>query len=226
LPAWKELMSASRRAKCQAEVRRSVLWSLNQGRFPDLTANHSTQPSRPSGARRRAKAETPAVFTSDQAPAWPLPSLPEEFAVPQRVLERWQVLAFLIDLAIDERRVDDIIHYYEAWQASQNRTSGREPYYSAGDRTAQVAAALAEVRPEYALQLRLKLLDRALQPTGEAAYMQVLSELKAIKLLLARLQRPQEFIALVERIRTEHRRRRNLVEHLNRMLSPRIIDSD
>src|SRR5262249_45082036 len=80
-----------------------------------------------------------------------------------------------------------------------------------------VAAAVAAERPLYALTLRQTLLQEHLQPVGDGAYAHVLDQLREIRTLLDTLGRGQEFPPLVIGIRTEYKRRRNLMQMLDKL---------
>jgi uncharacterized Zn finger protein len=226
VPAWKDVLQSAKRAKCEAALRESLLWSLERGRLPIHNPPQDT-PRKTSAAKNRTlkKAEVPAAPEAD-APGWPLPPLPEGYLPVQRTSRGTMGIAnFLIDLALDEGRIDDAIARFEV-QRKQKAGADGWTWGSFGEsKSEEMAVAVAAERPEYALQLRHELLSRALQPTGDGAYDAVVKHLKAIRELSTRLHREGEFARLVEQIRTEHRRRRNLLEKLDRLERPQVVSS-
>lgn len=118
--AYTELKKATEKIKCWPEVRTALLHYLETGQRPDS----------PAGKRKEQ--------------SWPLPD-PEVAAKADHGLRRqYPDLDALIDIAILEKRFDDVVQLYQA-QSKENRWGmgkGRE-----------VAAAVAGTHPDIALAI-------------------------------------------------------------------------
>jgi uncharacterized Zn finger protein len=96
-----------------------------------------------------------------------------------------------------------------AWDAAQR-------YGCSDSLWTHVAAARAEQHPADALDVYRRQLDRAVQPADQRAYNEVVRLLKTMRPLYATIGQTNSFDHLVASIRTTYKRRRTLLERLNR----------
>lgn len=80
----------------------------------------------------------------------------------------------------------------------------------------RLAASRAEDHPGDAIEVYRVQLLRALEPAKDRAYAEVVQVLQTLAPLYQRDARPQEFQRLVADIRSEYKRRSNLIKHLDR----------
>jgi uncharacterized Zn finger protein len=96
-----------------------------------------------------------------------------------------------------------------AWTAT-------EAYGCRPDLELQLAKRRADQHPADALAVYLRHLDRALKPAKDHAYAEVARLLTLMRPLHQRLGQDADFARLVTQIRTEYKRRRNLIKRLDR----------
>jgi uncharacterized Zn finger protein len=97
----------------------------------------------------------------------------------------------------------------EAWAQAQSGGCSEQLWL-------RLADARAVEHPADALDVHRRHLETVLQPADNRSYDAVVSVLRTIRPLLVRLERSDEFGALVASIRAEYKRRRNLMQRLDR----------
>jgi uncharacterized Zn finger protein len=128
----------------------------------------------------------------------------------------------LLDLAIDEKRPDDVLAWYDRLQTSRSPT----PWARHGDtsQAARVADAVAATHPDRALAIYQKLADDLIAATSPSAYENAAVHLRKMRTLLHKTGRAAEWSKRVAAIREQNRRKRRLLEVLERLEDRPIIE--
>lgn len=109
----------------------------------------------------------------------------------------------LVEILLFEDDID------AAWRAA-------EAYGCRPDLELQLAKRRADQHPFDALAVYQRHLDRALEPAKDHAYAEVVRLLTLMRPLHQRLGQEADFVRLVTEIRTDYKRRRNLIKRLDR----------
>lgn len=191
------LQRAADKARCGPAVRAAALHFLETG-------------TRPGGKK---------------APPWPLPAAAGRAPRPERPgrdAAEGPHLDVLLDLAIHEKRPDDVLKWYDAL------TGSRKPrgYGWGGDnRAVGVADAVRDAHPDRALALYKSAAESEIDRTSPSAYEAALPHLRKARDLLHRLGRDAEWQAYLAALRDKNRRKRRLMEALDRLERRRIVDA-
>lgn len=124
----------------------------------------------------------------------------------------------LIDIAIAEKKPEEVLRWHD--QATSQATGVRWPGYDSN----RVAEAVAEAYPERALEIWKKMAEAQIAQVQPKAYEVAADYLRKVHKVLERLGREKEWKALLAQIRDTHRRKRRLLEILDRLDGRRIID--
>jgi uncharacterized Zn finger protein len=192
------LVAAAERAGCLASVKRQALEFLETGKLPfSVTAKNSVPSS--------------VTFLPD----WPLP-FPDYLLPLLRNGDQRPHYNILIDMAIAERRPDEVLRWYDLWRAAaKNQRTG--PSYGFGSYADSVAAAVAEAHPERALEIYRDSVEANLKQASISAYETVAAYLKKMRPILKSLDRGPEWNALVAEIRMNYHNRPRFMEILDRL---------
>lgn len=197
------LVSAAESAGCREGVERLALEFLETGKPPFSV-----------GAGKNGAHN--ATFHPD----WPVP-LPDYLLPLLRIGKQHPHYDVLIDLAIAERRPDDVLEWYDVWCAGSKGQHG-DWYYGARSKADQVAKAVAESHPERALEIYRGFVDANLTRAEISAYETVAAYLKKMRPILKSMDRGWEWNELVAGIRVNYRNRPRFMEILD-LLEPRPI---
>jgi uncharacterized Zn finger protein len=251
LGTLKTLLNAAGQAGCASPVRAAALQFLETGERPSPT-KPETPPAPPAPRRspllsrkasqRKAEKTSSASTESGSSPdagptpasrdnlgdGWPLPPLPQLIAstaargVPRADTKPAPHFNVLLDLAIDEKRPDDVLAWYDRLQASRSPT----PWAKYGDtsQAARVADAVAETHPDRALAIYQKLADDLIAATSPSAYEGAAVHLRKMRTLLHKTGRAAEWSKRLAAIREQNRRKRRLLEVLERLENRPIIE--
>jgi uncharacterized Zn finger protein len=121
---------------------------------------------------------------------------------------RWRQfpdLETLIDIAIFERRIDDVVDLHG--QLSTSRRHG-----SAKDQS--VAAAVATKYPDISLAIWRGIVERLIAEVKPKAYQQAVPFLEHMRAVYTRTGRQDQWRAWLAELRREHRAKRRLIELL------------
>lgn len=184
LNTYKELRKAAEKAKIWPRVRELILGYLETGNRPDL-------PSK--GA---------------EGGDWPLPAPEVVFPVDRDRGEnkRFPFYDTLIDIAIVEKRMDDVVRLYEA--AKKNKIEG----WYLGER---VAHAVAKTHPDVALAIWREAVDRLIAKVKPRAYTDAAGFLRQMGKVYEATGRQAEWRSLLSELRQTHKAKRRLLEVLN-----------
>jgi uncharacterized Zn finger protein len=198
--AWEKMLAAARKAGVEDAVRAAAMYFAETGKPPTGRGG---------------------------SPPWPLPEIavpPARLGSPERTRSPFgrdrppgPSYEFLIDLAMKEARLDDVLRWYDAFARDRADRYGAEQYAE------RVADAVAERFPERALAIYRAGAERHLVHTGDSAYREAARYLRKVKRVLEQLSRAGEWAAYEASIREQYKRRRNFIEILDRLDRDRII---
>jgi uncharacterized Zn finger protein len=189
------LVAAAARAGWREGVERLALEFLETGKLPF------------SAVVRKDHADSVTLH-----PGWPLPLpdyllplLPKENPGPH--------YGVLIDMAIAERRPDDVLRWYDLWCAAA-KSEHSAWYYGARRHADKVAMAVAESHPERALEIYRSFVDANLKRAEISAYETVAAYLKKMRPIMKSMDRGWEWNELVNGIRVNYSNRPRFMEIL------------
>ena len=186
LQTYKELRSASEKAKVWQEIRPACLGFLETGVSP------------------RNKQ------------GWPLPETGIAGTVSRRGGKPTQA-DILMDIAIEEKRIDDALHWYAAQKRSENGWYG----FDRGDR---VATAVVRQYPDKAIAIWKEIAERFIAQTKVNAYGAAVAYLKKARKALEDLGRTAEWSVYLGKLSETNRKKPRLVQMLNVLSAKRIIE--
>src|SRR5262249_48597843 len=131
-------------------------------------------------------------------------------------------LDVLMDLAIAEKRPDDVLRWYD--RLRENRRGAGFGWYGMNTSAERVADAVAEKHPDRALEIYRDLAEGQIARPSPSAYEEAARPLRKTKALLRRLNRAAEWTQYLAKLREENRRKRRLMEVLDRLEGRPIIE--
>lgn len=148
---------------------------------------------------------------------WPLPSPEvESTAIRKRSgYQRFPDLATLIDIAILEKRLDDVVELYHCLCTIKRR--GLET-----DKT--VAQAVANTHPQVALDIWQGVVDGLIGQVKPKAYEEAAIYLRLMEKVYSRNQRLADWQELLGELRKKHKRKRRLIDTLDSLSNKKIVD--
>jgi uncharacterized Zn finger protein len=158
------------------------------------------------------------------SPPWPLPELPPELReTEERAAFRRDGPHFdvLLELALEEKRPDDVLRWYDA--SRRDRREGHA-WYGDDHPEARVADAVAQTHPDRAAEIYRKIIEANIARTSPSAYEAALPFLRKLRALLDRTGRADEWGRYLARLRETERRKRRLMEVLDRLESRPIVE--
>jgi len=192
------LLASAERAGCREAVQRAAQEFLETGKLP-FSVTDTKEGARSSAIHRD----------------WPLP-LPDYLLPLSRFGDPRPHYDVLIDMAIAERRPDEVLRWYDLWRAAaKGQRTGW--HYGAGSYADKVAAAVAGSHPERTLEVYRGCVDQNLTQASVSAYETVAAYLKKMRPILKSLDRGWEWNDLVTEIRTNYRNRPRFMEILDRL---------
>lgn len=205
--SFQQLLKAAAKAGCGESVCNIALTFLETGVSPLASSKNAAF------TKSKANAEWPLPM-----PAYLLPLLENESRLRPAAGPHFDVL---IDMAIADRRQDDVLRWYDAMQAGQKHR-GSPAWYGYSDYGDRVAAAVAESHPERSLAIYRLRVDDHLPHASASAYEAVASYLRKMRPILQALHREPEWNGLLADIRLRYKNRPKFMEILDK-LDPRPI---
>jgi len=208
---FQELEAAAKRAKCLDPVRAAALRFLESGVAPIRVASD--------GKKGRK-------VTID--PAWPLPlpaylaPLTSERQTKQTPRPHYDVL---IDMAIKDKRPDDVLRWYEAETAPTKQTLSGPHYLGDYFDSDRVAKAVIASHPQRALEIYRRKLDAHLRQASTSAYETCAACLRNMRPILKTLDQEDRWNELLADIRQNYRNRPRFMEILDRLQGRPIVES-
>ncbi len=190
---YTDLKKSAEKAKVWLPVRESVLRYLETGKRPD--ADH--------GAKKNK--------------GWPLPA-PEVMRprdAKERHGQRFPDLDMLIDIAILEKRFDDVVALYQ-----DLRKTKRWSWET--DKT--VAVAVAETHPQTALDIWKFIVDGLIAQVKPKAYEEAAGYLRSMYKVYQTTKRLADWQSLLLELRKEHKPKRRLMEVLDGLSGKKITE--
>jgi uncharacterized Zn finger protein len=161
--------------------------------------------------------ETRKLPSSD--PAWPLP----ETGVKEN-RESWKnefpMTDVLIDIAIEEERVDDVLRWYDQLKSKKHIFWGGDGYQED-----KIAGAVADLYPDRAIAIWKNLAEKQIALTQPKAYETAAVYLRKIHHFLKKLERENEWKDYLLQVRQTNARKSKLMEILSRLEGRRIIET-
>jgi len=186
LSSFLELQKAAKKVNCWPKVRTAALQFLKKGIYPDAWGKQI-----PNGQ-------------------WPLPCT--GFPKPEsKSFHQFPIVETLIEIAIKEKNPEEVVRWYEIY-APQDRGHWA---WTGGDLHDRTASAIANQYPDKAVTIWKYLAESHIIRTSPKEYMEAARYLKKMKKLLEKPRRVEEWKQYMALLRSEHRRKRKLMEILD-----------
>jgi uncharacterized Zn finger protein len=212
LDSYLKLKKAASKSGNWPKVRKAVLLYLEKGVRPD----NPQKTAAPEKGRRGKKKPTKSSNDASRSTAgWPLPST--GLPIPSRgSWDSFPETDALIDIAIEEKRNDDVLKWY---------ASSRKLRHGGHGKAIPVAEAVKETHPETAVTIWKEVVAGFIAQTQPAAYQKAKPYLKKMRALYKRIDETQEWEDYISDLRKRYKRKRRLMEVLDSLEGRRIIES-
>ncbi len=185
---YKELRKAAEKSGCWPRLRELLLAYLETGQRPDLPSKKG------------------------EALDWPLPEPEVSFPPPSKGrTPSFSKQDVLIDIAILEKRLDDVVRLYETMK--KDCVGGR---YIIGEK---VAKAVAQTHPGVSLTIWRKMVDSLVAQVKPKAYNDAAAFLRKMRTVYETTNRLSEWQALLSELRQTHKAKRRLLDVLDALSS-------
>ena len=190
---YRELRQTAERATCWPAVRAAALHYLDTGQLP--VSND-----------RKGKGH-----------GWPLPSPEVEPPTTKKRsgYQRFPDLETLIDVAILEKRFDDVVGLYQRLRKTKRWR---------GETDKTVAQAVAKYHPDLALGIWQDIVEGLIDQVKPRAYEEAAVYLRFMKKVYARDNRLDDWRGLLEGLRRKHKAKRRLMGVLDTLSKKKLID--
>lgn len=205
-----QLAAAADRTVCKEPVRRIAQHFLETGISPIQAA-------------AAKKGEAKIQISRDwplPVPAYLMPLLQSEYQMRRTPSPYFDVL---IDVAIADKRPDDVLHWYDKMCAERKPSPYRDAWNGPGAHADSVAQAVASSHPERSLEIYRQRVEQNLTHASVGAYETVASYLRKMRPIMKSIDREQEWKQLVEDIQIRYRNRPKFMEILDRLESKPIL---
>ena len=129
------------------------------------------------------------------------------------------MLGVLIDIAIDEKQPDKVLHWYDQRQKTNTRTYG----WGYGFDEDRIAQAVVGAYPDRAIAMWKQIAETQIAQTNVRSYETAASYLRKIQPVLKKLKRESEWKAYLAGLRQANIRKPRCVEILDRLENRRIL---
>jgi uncharacterized Zn finger protein len=150
-------------------------------------------------------------------PSWPLPQVDVKETV-ERPRPQFPLTDTLIDIAIAEKRPDEVIRWYD-----QHKSEPMGLWWN-GLQDDRIAEALANRYPDRAMDIWKRLAEKQIALTKPKAYEVAASYLRKVRRVLKSLGRDDEWRSYLARLRQLHAQKKRLLEVLNSLTGRRIVE--
>ena len=199
--SFQQLLKAADKADCQDSIRGIALNFLETGVSPLPSQSKAS-------AKSLVNAEWPLPM-----PAYLLPLLGNETKFRPSTGPHFDVL---IDMAITDRRHDDVLRWYDAMTAGQKHRMSMT-WYDSGGCGDRVAAAVADSHPERSLAIYRQRVDDLLPRASVSTYEAIAGYLRKMRPILQRLHRDSEWDGLLADIRLHYKNRPRFIDILGKL---------
>jgi len=149
---------------------------------------------------------------------WPLPATGFVRSAP-RTGEKPPLTGCLIDIAIAEKRLDDVLHWHEVY-------SRRSGHWFGADRDDAVAAAVVRQHPDKAVAIWKKTAESYIAQAKVGAYGSAVEYLKKIRSALENMNRTAEWADYLAAVTEKNKRKSRLVQMLNSLSNRSILSQN
>ena len=153
-------------------------------------------------------------------PTWPLPETGVKEDQETRESE-FPMINVLIDIAIEEKRPDDILRWYDQRRSKKQVFWGWDGYQED-----QIAEAVADHYPDRALAIWKNVAEKQVALTKPKAYEAATVYLRKVHSLLKKLKREEEWRDYFSKLRQANARKTKFIEILSRLEGRRIVDGE
>ena len=129
------------------------------------------------------------------------------------------VLDLLIQIAIQENDADQTVHWYEELKKSKGEAENYWNFISENE----IANVVKGKYPEMAIEIWKKLAENLISKAKVSSYEAASAHIRKVKETLKSIGKKEEWEAYLQEIREVNRRKRKLLEILNRLEKDRII---
>lgn len=191
--SYSELRNAADKAECWPTVQTAALRYLETGQRPT-----------PDGRKRKST-------------GWPLPTPEVEPPATKKrsSYQRFPDLETLIDIAITEKRFDDVVDLYQRLRKTKR-------WASETDKT--VAQAVANTHPDLALSIWQDIVNSLIDQVKPKAYEEAAVCLRFMKKIYTRNHRPDDWRGLLEGLRRKRKAKRRLMGVLDTLSEKKLVD--
>jgi len=207
---FNELIRSAGKARCKASVRKQAIRFLETGQCP----------IRP-GATKHGAAELQVD------PDWPLPA-PDTMQWLLLRKQRRQARPYhdvLVDLAIAEKRHEDVLRWYDRLCEAAGRSSRFGTYYDPSSLADRVADAVARSHPERALEIYERAVESLLPSADRRAYERIGAYLRKMRPVFKAIGREDDWHKHVKSLREEYRRRPRFIDVLDTLDNRTILQA-
>jgi uncharacterized Zn finger protein len=206
LESLHDLQQAANKAGCGPKVRAAALRFLETGVLPAPASSSLAK----TPARRKA------------ASMWPLPKPANSMLTAKASDEVTPYYDVLLELALEEKRPEDVLRWYDKMTAvRQQHCFGG---YGGESWSGQVADAVADTHPDRAIALYKQIIEGYIARTSPSAYETARPYLRKLRDLVQGLNQQEEWSRYLTQLRDANRRKRRLLEVLDRLDNRRILD--
>jgi uncharacterized Zn finger protein len=154
----------------------------------------------------------------EKDPSWPLPETGVEKAPEVRKSE-FPMTDVLIDIAIEEKRPNDVLKWYDLRRSKKQVFWGGDSYQED-----QIAEAVVDHYPDRALAIWKNVAEKQIALTKPKAYEAAAVYLRKVHGLLKKLKREDEWERYLLELRQTNARKTKLMEILDRLKGRKIIE--
>jgi uncharacterized Zn finger protein len=152
-------------------------------------------------------------------PSWPLPETGVKEDRETRKNE-FPMTDVLIDIAIEEKRPDDVLKWYD-----HSRSKKRIFWGGGGYQEDKIAGAVVDLYPDRAIAIWKNLAEKQIALTQPKAYEAAAIYLRKVYSLLKKLKREEDWRNYISKLRQANARKTKLIEILSRLEGRRIVES-
>ncbi|WP_440946101.1 SWIM zinc finger family protein [Methanosarcina sp. T3] len=202
------MKEAARNAGVWQEVREAALNYLKTGELPAGQAEASQIKGKEEISGKEETSILPCIL--------PKTGLPEVGSI-QKI--KTPAFDLLIEIAIQEEDPEEVAHWYEELKKSGERA---DSYWRSISEN-KIANAVKEKYPEIALEIWKQLAEKLISETKVSSYEEAAPYLRKVKETLEARGRKEEWEAYLSEIKEVNRRKKRLLEILDRLGADRII---
>jgi uncharacterized Zn finger protein len=152
-------------------------------------------------------------------PSWPLPETGVEKA-PEMRKNEFPMADVLIDIAIDEKRPDDVLLWYDQQRSKKQVYWGLDTYCQ----EEKIAEAVEDRYPDRALAIWKNVAEKQIAITQPKAYETAAVYLRKVHNFLKKLKREEEWRDYFFKLRQANARKTKFIEILDRVEGRRIVE--